>query len=168
MSYTTPFLMLAAVLPAAVLASCQRAPAGDAAAEILAQAKASMTRWGEGDVDAVLQHYAQDFTYFDPGLERRMDGYAAIEAYYRPMAGKMKIARFEMLNPRVQVAGETAVLTYNLFDEVSLLPTGPTRQRVTWNVTSVYVRQAGQWKVIHEHFSYVKNQPPVEVKEGER
>jgi hypothetical protein len=47
----------------------------------------------------VLEVYAPDITYFDPLTATRIDGYGAMEEYYRPWAGKIRIARYDIINP---------------------------------------------------------------------
>jgi ketosteroid isomerase-like protein len=71
--------------------------------------------------------------------------------YYRPFTGKIKIARYEMIDPRVQRHGDAAVLTYNLRSE-AVQPDG-TQLTVRWNSTSVYARIGREWKMIHSHWS---------------
>ncbi len=62
-----------------------------------------------------------------------------------------------MLNPKVQIHGETAVLTFNLIDYICD-PQGPMKE-VHWNATEVYWRVSGTWKVIHPHWSYTNESP---------
>ena len=59
---------------------------------------------------------------------------------------------------------ETSEFAVHLVDEVVQLPTGPTNMKLHWNVTSVYARVGGQWKIIHSHFSYVKGQLSAEAR----
>ncbi len=115
-----------------------------------------MNSWGRGDPQGALDLYAKDITYFDPLQDKRVDGLEAMKALYSAIARKIKIQHYDMIDPKVQRAGDVAVLTYNLLDDVVQLPTGPTCMKVPWNVTAVYARVEGQWKVVHSHFSYVK------------
>src|SRR5437764_7073157 len=82
--------------------------------EILSLERAALDRWGKGDPDGFLELYAADITYFDPVTALRIDGHPAMAEYYRPWVGKIHVARYEMLNPRVVVGGDLALLTYNL------------------------------------------------------
>ena len=44
-------------------------------AEIIALERAALDRWGAGDPSGYLEISAPDVTYFDPFLERRLDGW---------------------------------------------------------------------------------------------
>jgi ketosteroid isomerase-like protein len=55
-----------------------------------------------------------------------------------------------MYNPRVQVYGDTAVLTYN--EMISGTYDGQP-STYTGKVTMVYVRQGGVWRGVHYHES---------------
>jgi hypothetical protein len=47
-------------------------------------------------------------TYFDPFQEKRLDGLNAMKEFVKPFTRKIKVDRFEMLNPRVQRDGNIA------------------------------------------------------------
>ena len=147
---------IATALPAALLTSCNNGGADSEAVDIIAMERAALDRWGRGDPQGALDLYAQDITYFDPLQDKRVDGLEAMKTLYSAIAGKIKIQHYDMIDPKVQRTGDVAVLTYNLVDDVVQLPTGPTSMKVPWNVTAVYARVEGQWKVVHSHFSYVK------------
>jgi ketosteroid isomerase-like protein len=134
----------------AIVARARSAGAAQAA-DVIALERAALDRWGKGDPTGFLETYAPEITYFDPGVERRLDGHAALSDYYRPFTGKVNIPRYEMIGPRVQRHGDVAVLTYNLRSE-SLQPDGKQVTR-RWNSTSVYARMGRDWKMIHSHWS---------------
>lgn len=119
--------------------------------DIVALERAALDRWGNGDPTGFLEIYAPDISYFDPGIERRLDGHDAMTEYYRPIAGLVKVLRYEMIGPKVQRDGDVAVLSYNLSND-GILPDG--REVSTrWNSTAVYSRASGAWRVIHSHWS---------------
>jgi uncharacterized protein (TIGR02246 family) len=153
---THALLTIATVFPAAILTSCNKSAAGSEADDIIAMETAAMDRWGRGDTQGMLDLYAKDITYFDPLQDRRVDGLEAMKALYRPFTGKFKIQSYEMIDPKVQRTGDAAVLTYKLLDDVVELPTGPTSLKMAWNVTAVYARVEGHWKIVHAHYSYVQ------------
>jgi len=144
--------LIASILCGA-LVTLPRARQADAtqADEIIALERGALDRWGNGDPRGFLEIYAPEVTYFDVGVERRVDGLAAMTEYYRPIAGKVKVTRYEMIAPRVQRHGDVAVLTYNLRSE-GVRPDG-TPVTVRWNSTSVYARIGRAWKVVHSHWS---------------
>ena len=119
--------------------------------EVIALERAALDRWGKGDPGGFLETYAPEITYFDPATERRVDGRDAMADYLRPITGKVKVARYEILGPKVQRHGDVAVLTYNLRSE-AVQPDGK-HITVQWNSTSVYVRMGRDWKTIHSHWS---------------
>ncbi len=148
---------------AAVLASLASA-ADSTAAGIIAMERAALDRWGTGDTLSILDLYAKDITYFDPGQDKRVDGLEAMRKLYGSFSGTFKILRFDMIDPKVQTKGDVAVLTYNLVDEVVQPPTAAKSTKTAWNVTSVYARIDGRWQIIHGHFSYVKGKLSAEAK----
>ena len=82
--------------------------------QILRLERAALDRWGAGDPDGFLEAYAEDVTYFDPVTAARIDGHDAMREYYRPWIGKIKVDRYEILNPSAVVTDDIALLTYNL------------------------------------------------------
>jgi uncharacterized protein (TIGR02246 family) len=120
----------------------------DADHEVIDLECAALVRWGAGDPDGFLALYAPDVVYFDPGLERRIDGLQAMTEYYDAIRGKVHFDRFELVNPLVQVVGDAAVLTFNYasYDAQG----GSSR----WNCTEVYRRKDEGWEIIQSHWSY--------------
>jgi len=138
----------------AVVVTATRTRLADAAQadEVIALERAALDRWGKGDPKGFLDTYAQEITYFDPMIERRIDGHAALADYYRPITGKIKVSRYDMIGAKVQRHGDVAVLTYNLRSE-GVQPDGkPFTAR--WNSTSVYALIGRDWKMIHSHWSF--------------
>lgn len=74
----------------------------DATEKIIALEKTAMSAWLNGDPSPFLELYSEDFTYFDPSVERRLDGWDKVKVLYEGMRGKLKTDRFEMVNPVVQ------------------------------------------------------------------
>lgn len=81
---------------------------------IIALEREAMNAWHDGNPSPFLELYSKDFTYFDPGQEVRLDGWDKIKELYESLRGKVKMDRFEMINPVVQTTDTMAVLTYNL------------------------------------------------------
>jgi quercetin dioxygenase-like cupin family protein len=65
-----------------------------------------------------------------------------------------------MIDPRVQVDGNLAVLSFNLVDYGK--PTGSTQEIAVarWNATEVYRRDAGEWRIMHTHWSFMQPLSP--------
>ncbi len=119
----------------------------DISTTIIDMEKAALSRWGNGDPSGFLEISAPGVVYFDPYIERRIDGLEALSKYYEAIRGKIHIDRFELMNPKVLVIGDAAVLTFNYISH-----TGQESDR--WNCTEVYRQLEGQWRIIQTHWSY--------------
>jgi hypothetical protein len=122
--------------------------ADDPTDTIIAMECAALDRWGKGDPSGFLEICAPDVVYFDPSLERRIDGRDELSRYYEPIRGKVSIERFELLNPLVQRFGDAAVLTFNYVSY------GGTEDAHRWNCTEVYRWSGERWEIIQTHWSY--------------
>lgn len=127
-------------------------PYDETAAHIIALERAALDRWGRGDPSGYLEISAPDVSYFDPFLDRRLDGLAALTAYYESLRGQVRIDRDEFIAPQVQVRGETAVLAFNLVSHVG-------EARMRWNCTEVYRRDPKGWCIVHTHWSITRHLP---------
>jgi len=114
---------------------------------IIALETAALDAWHKGNPSPYLDLYSKDFTYFDPVQERRLDGWDKIKELYETMRGKVKMDKFQILNPVVQSTETMAVLTYNLHSY-----SGETLWKE--NCTEVYrLEPNNEWKIIHSHWS---------------
>jgi len=117
---------------------------------IIALETRALEAWHNGNPSPYLDLYSKDFTYFDSVHERRLDGWDKIKELYESMRGKVKMDKFEMINPAVQLTSTMAVLTYNLHSY-----SGET----LWeeNCTEVYrLEENNEWKIVHSHWSLTK------------
>ena len=48
-----------------------------------------------------LDLYTPEVTYFDPGTEARVNGYAGMEEHLDPIRGLVSIDRYEIVEPKV-------------------------------------------------------------------
>ena len=122
-------------------------------AEIIAKEQTALDRWGNGDPSAFADLCAPEVVYFDPYLDRRLDGKKSLLDYYASLAGKIRIDRYELINPRVQVHGDAAVLTFNY---VSWSSSECKTSESRWNCTEVYARIEGEWKIVQTHWSLTR------------
>ena len=121
----------------------------DIATTIITMEKNALEKLNKGNPSGFLEIYAEDITYFDPFREKRFDGFEKIKTFYESMQETISIDRYEMIEPVVQIAGETAVLSYNL---ESYIGSNVFREKCT----EVYRQQPDQqWKIIHSHWSLV-------------
>jgi ketosteroid isomerase-like protein len=143
----------ALLLIVALLASCGK-PSTDVEKAIIEKEKHLLDEWGKGHTMVFPDNSATTITYFDPSLEKRLEGKEAFSRLCKSVEGKFTIDRYEMIDPKVQVFGEIAVLTYNLVD-YSRTPQGA-EQTSAWNTTEVYHREGNEWRIVHSHFSFTK------------
>ena len=146
------FLLFATVIGLVLLAvnNTSAEPSQAAlAAQIIAREKASVEAWQKKDKAFYTDFLADDATFFSsesPYLETdpKENFFPKFEQY----AEMFKMNDFQMHNPRVQVYGDTAILTYN--SSVSVSFSGQPIN-YTAKVTSVYVKQGNTWRVVHAH-----------------
>jgi len=121
---------------------------------IIAKEKMILDEWGKGHTMIFHKNSAAEITYFDPSLEKRINGIQEFAELLKPIENKFTIEKYEMLDPKVQVHGDVAVLSYNLVD-YSKNPQGE-EQKFLWNSTEVYKKMNDDWKIIHSHWSFTK------------
>jgi ketosteroid isomerase-like protein len=90
-------------------------------------------------------------TYFHLVSEKRVEGIAAVRALFDGYRGMPLFDSYEIAQPKVQEAGDVAVLSYLLVTRNG----GITRR---WNATQVFQKKKEGWRVVHSHFS--ANNPP--------
>jgi hypothetical protein len=124
--------------------------------KIVAMERAALVRWCDGDPSGFLEICAPDVVYFDPFLDRRIDGLEALTAYYEGIRGKISADRFKLINPLVQLIGDAGVLTFNFISH------GGSENELRWNCTEVYRLIAArndqahddQWQIVQTHWSF--------------
>lgn len=117
---------------------------------IIGLEKSALERWNQGDPDGYLELSAEDVVYFDPYTTLRLDGLEALKLYYEPIRGQVKVDKYDMIHPKVQVVGEMAVLTFNLHSYSG-------SELTKWNCTEVYrLEKDGHWKIIQTHWSFIR------------
>lgn len=119
--------------------------------QIIALEKASVEAWQKKDKAFYADYLADDATYFGPrspylDVDPKVNFLPKFEQY----VAMFKYLDFEMYNPRVQVYGDVAILTYNesVTAEVNGKP-----MSYTGKVTSIYAKQGGTWRTVHGHES---------------
>lgn len=123
------------------------------AAEIMALARSQWAADIAGQPGARLNEtLADDYTEFNPDYPTRLDGkamavaMAAIPPSTTSLYGDMQSAK-------VQVYGDTAILTYNYVGIGRSRDGDVSANRA--KSTRVYVRSGGQWKLVHANFAPV-------------
>jgi ketosteroid isomerase-like protein len=129
---------------------------------ILSLEKAAMERWRNGDPYGFVELSAEDIVYFDPGQIKPIKGLQAFTAYMQQLEGKVHYQRSEFIDPRVLLAGDAALLSFNYRSSV-LSPEGTFVSQTPWNATEVYFRRNNQWKIVHTHWSFINHKLPARV-----
>ena len=124
---------------------------GELVSTIVGVERGALDRWGRGDPSGFLEISAPDVVYFDPFLERRIDGLDELTRHYEGIRGKVQIARYELLNTKVQAIGDAAVLTFNYVSH------GGNENAFRWNCTEVYRRDAAGWRIVQTHWSFTNS-----------
>ena len=125
-------------------------PTSSVPEQLIALERQALERWCHGNPSRFLELSAPDVAYFDPFLDRRLDGLPALTDYYESLRGRVSVADFELVNPVVQVLGDAALLTFN-FRSVDR---AGVEQR--WNCTELYRRDPTGWHIIHTHWSLTR------------
>jgi len=120
------------------------------ASSIIDLERRALERWGRGDPSGFLEISADDVVYFDPYQERRLNGIEELRALYESIRGRVQIARFELIDPRVQAVDDMAVLTFNYVAE------GTNEVTSRWNCTEVFRRDGATWRIIQTHWSFTQ------------
>jgi ketosteroid isomerase-like protein len=146
--------ILAAVVPLLVITGCHtNAPPQDATQEVIALECSALDRWSQGDPLGYLDIAADDVTWFDftPGPELRSDGLEAVRNLLAPLASQIPPHTYELVDPKVQVYGDTAILTFHWSGT-----TTDGQPMGEWRATSVYHWKDDTWRMVHANWSAVQ------------
>ncbi len=140
----------------AVLSLTLIAQAGDkeVAEEVIAITKAEWAAWMKKDIAEAYKNVADDFTEFNSDYPTRLDGKTiSVRLEEARASGSGALVVAEMANPKVQVYGDVAILTYN-FIGARKNKDGEV-EATKGKSTRVYVKQGGQWMLVHANFAPV-------------
>ncbi len=113
--------------------------------------RAALDRWGKGDPDGFLEISDPEVVYFDPFQPKRLDGIEELRRLYSGLRGNINIRCYDIIDPKVEVDGNIAMLTFNFVSQVRL--SQGSEREMRWNATEVYRHRNGQWRIIHSHWS---------------
>jgi ketosteroid isomerase-like protein len=104
-----------------------------------------------GDAEAYAALVAEDISSFEPYIAPyRIDG-LAFHLDLIAAGGNGNVSRLDLLTPRVQVYGGTAIVTYTLLKTTLSTSEPPVFQ--TMNEARVFAKIAGNWQMVHLHKS---------------
>ena len=122
--------------------------------QVIAVTKAQWAAEMKNDVATAMKNVADDYTEFNPDYPTRLDGKAMnvrlSEAFN---SGSGDTVAAEMANPKVQVYGDVAILTYNYIGAAK--NKDGEIESIKAKSTRVYVKQGGQWMLVHANFASV-------------
>lgn len=160
MSQSTLKIVRTALLPLAVglvFAAGPVAAADNAgvAAEVMATAKAQWAAENQNKpASQSMASIADDYTEFNGDVPTLVEGKdTAARFYTASLQSGDKGLVSEMVNPHVQVYGDTAILTYN-FAGMTKGGDGKIHNNFAKS-TRVYIKQGGDWKLVHANFAPV-------------
>lgn len=149
MQYLISFVVGALVLTGIPAVAETTSPA--VSEEIINIVKAEWAGIAKKQVAASQKNIAEDYTEFNGDAATRVDG-RLLTGRIAEAATKDPGTRIadEMLNPKVQVYGDTAILSYNFFglEQDKDGKVKPTRAKSS----RVYVKQGGEWMLVHANF----------------
>jgi ketosteroid isomerase-like protein len=123
------------------------------AGEIIALAKSQWAAEIAGQPAAQqMSQLADDYTEFNGDYPTRIDG-KDLAVRMGEVAPYAKPVLADMSNAKVQVYGDTAILTYN-YTGITRSADGKVNPSVAKS-TRVYVKQGGQWRLVHANFAPV-------------
>ncbi len=140
-----------AVIAFSSVAVAQQPSDMQVADEVIRITRALWAADAQRDLSGAMRHIADDYTEFNPQFATRLDGKAIsrtlTEAGHRA-AGTTLV--YDMANPKVQVYGNVAILSYNY---VGVAQDGNgVNQTIRAKSTRVYVRQGNEWMLVHANF----------------
>jgi ketosteroid isomerase-like protein len=148
-------ILVASSLP--VLAQAASKPAVSAkqvADEVIAVTKAQWAAEMKKDIAGWGKNVADDCTVFEGAYPTRLDGKSLMQRVQEGNAGSSDtIVTAEMANEKVQVYGDVAILSYNYIG-ASKNKDGTTSPQLAKS-TRVYIKQGGQWMLVHANFAPV-------------
>lgn len=123
------------------------------AAEVMALARSQWAADIAGQPTARMNEtLADDYTEFNGDYPTRIDGKAmAMKMAEIPPSSKSLYG--DMQNAKVQVYGDTAILTYN-YAGIGRAADGEVSANLAKS-TRVYVKMGGQWRLVHANFAPV-------------
>lgn len=155
LSSTLRMLALSGTVCAALLAT--PAIAGEdpkVAAEVMALARSQWAADIAGQPAArMMETVADDYTEFNGDYPTRIDG-KTMNVRMAEIAPSTKSLYGDMQNAKVQVYGDTAILTYN-YAGITRTADGKTQPSIAKS-TRVYVRSGGRWMLVHANFAPVQ------------
>jgi ketosteroid isomerase-like protein len=115
--------------------------------DILRLEKEQVVGFNSRKFDDLLKQFAPTFVGFSSTRHNRISGRPALRRTFQHYLAQSPEVRYHIAQTRVQVLGDTAVASF--YWTVQLSP----RHKIQGRGSHVFVKQNGQWQIVHEHFS---------------
>jgi len=115
--------------------------------EILRLERSQVSDFNRHNIKALVNQYANNLVGFSSTRHDRIRGRAALANTFKHYMKVSPRVRYSVSDVKVQALGDTAVASF--YWKVALAP----GHHVSGRGTHVLVREKGQWKIAHEHFS---------------
>jgi ketosteroid isomerase-like protein len=126
----------------------------DVADEIISITKAQWAAEMKKDSSTAMENIASDYTEFNFTYPTRLDGKELNQRLAKAqVAASGDLIAAEMANEKVQVYGDTAILTYNFIGAVK--ENDGTVQPLHAKSTRVYIKENNRWMLVHANFAAV-------------
>ena len=89
--------------------------------KIINEEKAALDRWKKGETLGFIEIASDDITYFDPGLKKRITGIKEFRKHLSSFNGTFSFPSYELVNPQVQLYGDTGILTFNFIGKLKMV-----------------------------------------------
>jgi len=120
--------------------------------EILRIEKAMVREFNAGQIQSLLEHFHARVVGFSSTRGERIKGRQAMRKTFEYYLHATHRIKYQIRTLEVQVWGDVGVAAFLWTVE---LGTGRPRNVIHGRGTHVLAREAGQWKIVHEHFSRV-------------
>ncbi len=123
------------------------------AAESQEVIEAERNAWGavvNKQLPALAGYFADDFSMFDEDQAYRVRGKTEALHGLETWLVENTVRSYQMLDPQVEVLGDTALLIYYFTESGS---SGSEGYSGSGKISTVFVRQQGAWRALHTHRS---------------
>ena len=100
--------------------------------------------------EALADYFAEGASIFVEDSAYRLSGKANLDRALASFLQTTELRSYQMLDPQVQVLGDTAVLTYYFTESGAA---AGKEFSSAGKITMVFVKQGGTWRALHEHRS---------------
>jgi ketosteroid isomerase-like protein len=104
------------------------------------------------NLEQIMAFYAEDVRAFDAIAELQFTNRSKYKAHWQRCLGMCKMTQFEIGQIDIKVDGDLAVCFF--LNQCGGIDEKTGEEQVGWvRGTQVYQKNAGQWLIVHEHFS---------------